>query len=94
MKTLYQVVGVDGIKGDELMNREQLLARFTLASNQSLGHHLRPELQGEPVIENMCGPSWGGFVDADGEDVADDDTTAVTKVVRYDTWAMHDLLSR
>lgn len=107
MKTLYQLVGVAGQDGSELLDRETLASRYDL-SNPETGTHLRPELQGQPRIKGLCGPMWGGWRDEDGGYVwpSDDrDPNSPAKnygsqkpidavVIRYETWEAYEQLSR
>jgi hypothetical protein len=80
-ETHYLVVSKNGI--ETFRSREALLARYT-ATGESTGpnyRHLKPELQGQPVIDGLCGPMWG---DRKGDVVT----------VRYEDWETYNLLSR
>lgn len=43
---------------------------------------LRPELRDKPQLEGYCGPMWGGL------------TPQGAPILRYETWAAYDRLSR
>lgn len=107
MQTLYQIVGLPTGNLD-MLTREQFDA---LCPNTVIktGSHLRAELQGQPSTEDLCGPMWGGWRDADGEMVFlenDRDPTSpvesysrskgpiVAYVVRYETWETYEVMSR
>ena len=108
MKTLYQIVGLPTGNLD-MLTREEFDRLYPNAVPSTNDGHLRPELQGQPVVPNMCGGMWGGWRDAEGNYVFlenDRDHESMPKlysrnkgpivayVVRYETWETYEVLSR
>lgn len=105
MEVRYQTVGTNDDR--DMMTLAQLEIRQTVTGEQQ-GTHLRDELRGQPTLEGMCGPMWGGWRDAEGNSVfLEDDRDPTSKpkpysdagpivayVVRYETWEAYDALSR
>lgn len=54
---------------------------FEINPDRVGGHHLRPELRGQPCFKGLCGPMWGG------EDSGE-------PIVRYEDSEANDILSR
>lgn len=106
METRYQIVGTNDDR--DMMTLAQLEISQTVTGEET-GRHLRPELQNQPKLADMCGPMWGGWRNAAGESLFledDRDPTSAIKpyckaqgpvayvVVRYETWEAYDRLSR
>ncbi len=106
METRYQIVGTNDDR--DMMTLAQLEVRQTI-TGEKIGAHLRPELQNQPILADMCGPMWGGWRDANGESVFledDRDPNSAPKsyspsqgpvayvVVRYETWEAYERMSR
>lgn len=106
MKTIYQVVSTTAPAVE--LDRAAFEAAYKI-ENHPEGKHLRPELRGEPVIADHCGPMWGGWRDEDGEHIflTDDRDPAsphrpyspskkpvAAKVIRYETWSAYEAYSR
>lgn len=109
MQTLYQLVGLKDVSSKHLMTREELDATGLVKSvGDKPDSHLRPELRNQPELTNMCGGMWGGWYDEDGKSVypVDDKNPngpckpygsqkpITAFVVRYETWAAYEALSR
>ena len=56
METRYQIVGTNDDR--DMMTLAQLEIRQTVTGEET-GRHLRPELQNQPKLANMCGPHVG-----------------------------------
>lgn len=106
IETRYQLVGTSD--DHDMLTLAGLEIRQTITGEQS-GSHLRPELRGQPILANMCGPMWGGWRNAAGESLFledDSDPTSEIKsyckaqgpvayaVCRYETWEMYERMSR
>lgn len=101
---LFQVVG-DG--NNDLMDEATFRARYQVGELLA-GSHLRPELQNQPDLPGYCGGMWGGWRNAEGENVFPVDDRdpfgalqsysppgpIVAVVTRYETWAAYEAMSR
>ncbi len=102
----FQIVGTPDRDGD-MLTLEQLTERLTITGTRN-SPGARSELRDQPEAADMCSGMWGGWRDAKGEYVflTDDndptsEPTAYNKggpiayyVVRYETWAAYEALSR
>lgn len=108
MQTLYEIVGLPGYS-DRLLTREELEDTGLVIGIEEGPAHVRPELQNQPRLRDLCGGMWGGWRDAAGESVFlenDKDPNSAPKpysrhagpvvacVVRYETWEAYEMLSR
>jgi len=77
-KVIYKVYGLGAPQ--EFKTKEELLRKYKQEGiANSFG--LKKELRGQPRLQNLAGPMWDG---RNGDIVT----------VRYDTWDLHDQLSR
>jgi len=105
MQTLFEIVSLESSPlSGKLLTADELAQHYNLDARKEGGTHLRPELQGQPVLPNLCGPMWGGHRYEDGEHVfLNDDGTRrpygsqkpiTAMVIRYETWPAYEAYSR
>lgn len=78
MEFVYVVVKTNGA---EEMSIEELNNKYVV-SDYIERPRLREELQGQPIIDDLCGPMYDGK----------NENGAVR--IRYEDWEVYDLLSR
>ena len=104
MKTLYQIVTLDG---EEVLTLNELRAKYPVKASETPAKNLRPELRDQPQVEGLCGPMWGGYHTADGDSIFFEGGTPNgprksystqepldSVYIRYESWEAYDVYSR
>ncbi len=86
----YQLVKVqkpEGLVSSLFASEAELISAFAELGFEHKGAEsrasLRPELQGQPKFSGVCGPMWGGYGGAEGQE----------PVIRYESWEAYEILS-